>query len=150
MNRNELLPDSGFNNSRDERDYKTIVLLVLGVFIVALQAFPYSFSTNTDSDTLNQLSVVNISGIQIQLNHHNPEMQLPLPNHLRPLFFQPILINESDQQLLQSIPGVGPHLSEQIVNYRNTHGEFADLDELLNVHGIGEKKLATIKKHTVL
>lgn len=149
MNRNELLPD--FQNSRDEKekDYKTIVLLVLGIFIIALQALPSLFSTNPTSDTLSLLSVTHISGNQIQINHQNTEMEPALPNQLRPLFFQPILINESNQQLLESIPGIGPHLSEQIVNHRNAQGKFTDLNELLKVHGIGEKKLAIIRKHTV-
>jgi competence ComEA-like helix-hairpin-helix protein len=151
MKRNELLPDfnSVFNNTQDEKDYKTIVLLVLGIFILAWQALPSLFSTPPAPDTLTHLPVIQISGNYIQ-DYQNPKVQGPLPNHLRPLFFQPISINESDLVLLQSIPGIGPHLSEQIVRYRNMQGEFADLHELLNVHGIGEKKLSIIKKYVML
>jgi competence ComEA-like helix-hairpin-helix protein len=164
MNRNELLPDfnSGFNNSPDEKDYKTIVLLVLGLFIVAWQTLPSFFSTGTASDTFAHTSIIQTFRGQQQINlyslsvpvtagtQQNLKLLPSLPNQLRPLFFQPISINESDRKLLESIPGIGPYLSGQILNYRKAHGKFTDLQELLNVHGIGEKKLKIIKKHTVL
>lgn len=160
MNKKELLPD--FHNSQDEKDYKTIVLLVLGIFIVACQALPSLFSTSTASDIFAHTTAIHISRDQQQIrlhalsmpvtagNHQNLELVPSLPNQMRPLFFQPISINESDQLLLESIPGIGPHLSEQIVSHRNDQGVFASYDELLNIHGIGVKKLAIIKQHTVL
>ena len=154
--------NSGFNNSQDEKDYKTIVLLVLGIFIAAWQVVPSLFSMSTASDTFARTTVIHISRDQQQKslyalsmpvtagNHQKLELRSPIPNQLRPLFFQPISINESDQLLLESIPGIGPHLSEQIVSHRNDQGGFTGYDELLNIHGIGVKKLAIIKKHTVL
>ena len=160
MNRNELLAD--FHPSQDEKDYKTIVLLVLGIFIVAWQIVPALFSMSAGSDTFAHTTVIHITRDQQQKslyalsvpvtagNHRNLELPPSLPNQLRPLFFQPISINESDQLLLESIPGIGPHLSGQIVNHRNDQGEFTSYAELLNIHGIGVKKLAIIKQHTVL
>ena len=160
MNRNELLAD--FHPSQDEKDYKTIILLVLGIFIVAWQALPALFSMSVASDTFIHTTVIHITSGRNQIspyalsvpvtagNQQNLELRQFLPNQLRPLLFQPISINESDQLLLESIPGIGPHLSGQIVSHRNNQGKFTGYDELLSIHGIGKKKLAIIKQHTVL
>lgn len=48
---------------------------------------------------------------------------------------------------LTAIPGIGEKTAEKIVAYRNEHGSFTSYDELINVSGIGEKKLRELKKH---
>ena len=39
---------------------------------------------------------------------------------------------------LQSLPGIGPALSANIIEHRNANGAFQTIDELLNVAGIGQ------------
>jgi competence protein ComEA len=46
---------------------------------------------------------------------------------------------------LTQINGVGKVLADRIVEYRTENG-ISDIDELLNVKGIGKAKLAKIKK----
>jgi competence protein ComEA len=46
---------------------------------------------------------------------------------------------------LDTIDGIGPTLAERIVAYRDSHGGFRSLDELAQVEGIGEKRLATLR-----
>jgi competence protein ComEA len=46
---------------------------------------------------------------------------------------------------LDAIDGIGPTLAERIVEYRDAHGGFRSLDELAEVEGIGEKRLATLR-----
>ena len=48
-------------------------------------------------------------------------------------------------EALQSLPGIGEVLAERIVEYRAENGPFASVDELDNVYGIGEGKLASIR-----
>jgi competence ComEA-like helix-hairpin-helix protein len=43
-----------------------------------------------------------------------------------------------------NLDGVGEVTANRIIEYRNTYG-FRSVDDLLNVKGIGEKKLANIK-----
>ena len=42
-------------------------------------------------------------------------------------------------------PGIGESLAARIIAYRETHGSFTCLEDLLNVSGIGEKKLAALE-----
>jgi competence protein ComEA len=54
-------------------------------------------------------------------------------------------INTATFDQLLSLPGVGEVLAQRILDYRTEHGRFGSVDELLNVSGIGEAKLADIK-----
>ncbi len=57
----------------------------------------------------------------------------------------PIDINFASEEELTSISGIGPATAENIISYRNEHGFFGSVDELINVSGIGEKKLAALR-----
>jgi competence protein ComEA len=45
------------------------------------------------------------------------------------------------------LPGIGPVLAERIVAYRHKNGDFAKIDELLQVDGVGEKKFQKLSKY---
>ena len=46
---------------------------------------------------------------------------------------------------LDEVDGIGPTLATRIVEYRDAHGGFGSIDELAQVDGIGEKRLATLR-----
>ncbi len=46
-------------------------------------------------------------------------------------------INTATAAELESLPGIGPTLAQAIVQYRNTHGPFAQIEDIMNVPGIG-------------
>lgn len=56
-----------------------------------------------------------------------------------------ININTASQEELESLPEIGPHLAEEIIKYREANGPFESVDELLEVSGIGETTLETIR-----
>ncbi len=56
-------------------------------------------------------------------------------------------INKATAEELQRIPGIGAVMSLRILEYRERNGNFTRNEELLEVEGIGEKKLAAIKEH---
>jgi len=53
-------------------------------------------------------------------------------------------LNTADAAALDSLPGVGPVLSQRILAWRTEHGRFSSVDELGEVSGIGDKLLAAI------
>jgi competence protein ComEA len=56
-------------------------------------------------------------------------------------------INQADWPELANLPGIGEKLAKQIVQYRADHGPFRSIDQLLELNGIGEKKLAAISPY---
>lgn len=54
-------------------------------------------------------------------------------------------INTADEDTLRTVSGIGEAKARAIIEYRNEHGDFSSVDELLNVSGIGEKLLEKIK-----
>ena len=54
-------------------------------------------------------------------------------------------INTADKQSLDTLAGIGPVKAQSIIDYRAEHGEFNNVDELLEVNGVGPKTLEEIK-----
>ncbi|MEX2457102.1 MAG: phospholipase D-like domain-containing protein, partial [Balneolaceae bacterium] len=49
----------------------------------------------------------------------------------------PININTADNNTLQALTGIGPAFAERIVQYRQKNGGFNDVEELIDIRGIG-------------
>lgn len=56
-----------------------------------------------------------------------------------------ININVASKIELTQLPGIGPKTADKILSYRKENGKFQKVEDLLNVKGIGEKKLSKIK-----
>jgi len=55
-------------------------------------------------------------------------------------------INQASFEELQTIPHIGPKIASRIMSYRNSK-KIESCQELLNIKGIGEKKLEIIRKY---
>jgi len=58
---------------------------------------------------------------------------------------QKISINRADAWLLEALPGIGPALAEDIIQYREANGPFESIEELMRVPGIGQAKFDGLK-----
>lgn len=58
-----------------------------------------------------------------------------------------ININTATQEELESLPSIGEVRAQAIITYREEHGGFRTIDELMEVSGIGEKIFADISPH---
>ncbi|NLJ71571.1 MAG: hypothetical protein GX333_01000 [Syntrophomonadaceae bacterium] len=56
-------------------------------------------------------------------------------------------INKANAAELGTLNGIGPALSQRIIDYRASNGAFKDISEIKNVSGIGEKKYEAIKDY---
>jgi len=72
-----------------------------------------------------------------------------LPARLTPLFFQPIPLNQADEELLTTISGIGPVFARRIIEFRNQQGMINNIEELDAVKGVGPAKLKILKAHLV-
>ena len=54
-------------------------------------------------------------------------------------------INTATVTELQKVDGIGKKIAAEIVAYREEHGSFNSVDELIRVKGIGKKRLEKIK-----
>ena len=56
-------------------------------------------------------------------------------------------INSAPVEDLQRLPGIGEKRAQAIVAWREEHGPFQSVDELVQVSGIGEKLLAGLRDY---
>jgi competence ComEA-like helix-hairpin-helix protein len=64
-----------------------------------------------------------------------------------PVFSDSIDVNTASQKELESLPGIGPQLAEEIVQDRLKNGPFLQAQDLLRVKGIGPQKARRIESH---
>jgi len=53
--------------------------------------------------------------------------------------------NAGVSELAEKLSGIGPAKAKAIVDYRNLHGPFTSVEELINVKGIGPRTLEKIR-----
>ena len=58
---------------------------------------------------------------------------------------QKINLNTATAEQLETLPGIGPAKAQAIVKYRTDNGNFASIEDLKKVSGIGDKLFEQIK-----
>lgn len=59
----------------------------------------------------------------------------------------PVRLNQAGAGELEAVPGIGPALAARIIAYRQANGPFAQVEDLLNVSGIGQKTLDKLRPY---
>lgn len=62
----------------------------------------------------------------------------------------PVSINSATADQLTQLDGVGPKTAQKIIDYREAHGGFKNIEELMEVPGIGPAKFEQIKNQVTL
>lgn len=61
----------------------------------------------------------------------------------------PLRLSTATPAELEALDGIGPALAARIVDWREEHGAFGTVDDLLDVPGIGESKLEALRDQVV-
>ena len=59
----------------------------------------------------------------------------------------PIDLNRASMADLEVVPGIGPAMAQRIYEYRHKNGDFVRFSDLMQVEGIGYKKLHMFRKY---
>jgi competence protein ComEA len=62
----------------------------------------------------------------------------------------PVDLNTATEVELEALPGVGPATAQAIISWRQEHGGFRSVQDLLEVRGIGPAKLAALRDHVTV
>jgi len=126
--------------------------LLLSEKIAQYQEFDYSqedslFAMLGRQETGNRTSTVIVDSEQevLDFNKGNfkESQKLKISSQKR------VDINKAGVNELIKLPGIGEKTAINIIEYRNSHGSFNNLEDLLNIHGIGSSKLFKIKEYIV-
>ena len=73
-----------------------------------------------------------------------PTAYRAFPQDARPA--SAVNINEASVEDLQTLPRIGKTVAQRIVSFREEHGPFERIEELMNVRGVGEKTFMRLKE----
>jgi competence protein ComEA len=59
-------------------------------------------------------------------------------------------INHATAAELQTLSGIGQVRAQSIIDFRETHGSFASVDELIHISGIGATTLENLRPHVTV
>jgi len=63
---------------------------------------------------------------------------------------QPLNLNTATLEQLDTLSGIGPLTAQKILDFREERGGFGSVEELGEISGIGEKRLATLREEVTL
>lgn len=98
------------------------------------------FRSSADLDRVNVAAVLR-DGDHVHVYEENePSSAFPTPNDGGIVY-----INVATSEELQALPRIGPAMAGRIIDYREANGPFTNIDQLLEVSGIGPATLDQIR-----
>ena len=98
------------------------------------------FAEGADEDYLNLAGRI-ADGMKIYV----PAPGENLPEEEAPADDGKININTAGPEQLQELPGIGPKRAEDIISYRESHGDFGSPEDIMKVPGIKDAAFAKIR-----
>jgi len=110
-----------------------------------------SVQSRDENVTINQNSMVVLSNgtsLWVQKTRKGIRVaRFSLEGKKKMLLGIPINLNTATSDDLSSLPGIGPHIADEVILFRKTRGTFSKIEDLKIVNGIGEKRFKKIEKY---
>jgi competence protein ComEA len=74
----------------------------------------------------------------------------PTTTPTEPAEGQPLNLNTATLEQLDTLSGIGPTTAQKILDFREEKGGFGSVEELGEIPGIGDKRLATLREEVTL
>lgn len=88
-----------------------------------------------------------------ELPSPNPSsLSKPVPEDNEEVFYVqfPLDINQAGQSELMAIPGIGETLAQRILQYRDVLGGYSNLEQLMEIKGIGKATYSKIEPYLII
>ncbi len=135
-----------FPNIYEKYDDKPVVIYTLSK--EQLEGYGYTTKRNSDANIWeddNADDPDNLGNAEIEATETVVITDSLTSEYTRITVSFPLDINFASAEELMMVRGIGEITANKIVDYRGINGYFYSMDELLNIDGIGEKKLAALK-----
>lgn len=134
------------------KDKRALVLFLFGALMLIgdiawkmqekpLDRYALALAATPQQLRLIRLAPQAMAGEQMVVLEPMQPIPATVPAHYALFLQQPLPINRADNESLQLLPGVGPHLARAITTHIQHHGGLSRPEDLLQVAGIGPKTL---------
>ena len=107
------------------------------------------FLENADESYVN-LADVPVDGEQIVIPTKEEALLLKQTTKAQGTLSGKVNINTADKALLCTLPGIGETRADSIIEYRQKHGGFSAIEDIMQVSGIKESSFQKIKERIVV
>lgn len=135
----------------EQQSYHERILIVLAILLCAvIVGYNAFYVPQANAPTV--IYVESLPEQQGETSQKEQEVYTPQPPPSHGIEGEQLLnLNTATaQELSDSLPGVGEVTAQRIVEYREEHGAFYSVEELLNVAGIGEKTLEKLRAYVTV
>ncbi|MGX7199286.1 helix-hairpin-helix domain-containing protein [Enterococcus nangangensis] len=126
-----------------------VYALARGSRLFEALALAGGLSANADLKRINQAQIlVDQSAVYLPaIGEEIEEAELPVASGAAESTTNNTLVNlnTADTTVLQTLPGIGAVKAQAIIQYRQEHGLFKNVEDLLQVAGIGEATFTNVK-----
>lgn len=121
-----------------------IAASITGYFLQKNEQRSYVLEMETNADeTFPAVTVPENQTAQNSIENHNDKE----PGNSNDSEFGKININTASKEELENLTGIGEIKSERIIQYRETHGNFEVIEDIMKVDGIGRKTFEKFKNN---
>lgn len=141
-------------NSLEKEANKIYILLVLIAFVLAAMAMVgfysdqpmniYVVSSALETESRGETAVS--SAVEAASTSEPEELLESETGGIQEILVEKSIdLNHAGKEELEKLPGIGPVLAERILEYRGEYGDFQEIEEVMEVSGIGEKIFGKIQ-----